>query len=239
MINGMLYRTYGTKIDDFEEDTFLDMYLFQVGKKLGKRVTGVENFQESEKLVMEAYRDMIKDQNKKRRSYDFEGVMSNPKKIEDAYRNGDLDQLDSLENLTIFSDAFQEKFLYKRNVIQANSIDSIIRKSSLFVGVGAAHLPGSRGVIEILREKGYRLRPINMDERNSGQKEGIDKIHLPYNFQSQSSPDGFYKVSIPGEKFYQFTNWGGMDIVQYADMVNGTYYMVNRIKTMVCFSGTM
>ena len=237
MINGMLYRTYGTKIDDFEEDTFLDMYLFQVGKKLGKRVTGVENFQESEKLVMEAYRDMIRDQNKKRRSYDFEGMMNNPKKIEDAYRNGDLDMLDSLEALTVFSDAFQEKFLYKRNLIQANSIDSIIRKSSLFVGVGAAHLPGRKGVIEILRSKGYRLRPVIMDERNSGQKEAIDKMHLAFEFKQQSSGDGFYKVSIPGEKFYRFTNWSGMDIVQYADMVNGTYYMVNRIKTNSLFFG--
>src|SRR3954470_2785823 len=237
MINGMLYRTYGTKLDDFEEDTFLDMYLFQVGKKLGKRVTGVENFQESEKLVMEAYKDMIRDQNKKRRSYDYEGLMNNPKKIEDAYRNGDLDVLDSLENLSIFSDAFQEKFLYKRNMIQANSIDSIIRKSSLFVGVGAAHLPGRRGVIEILRDKGYHLRPINMDERNSGQKEAIDKIRLPLNFQLQTAPDRFYKVAIPGEKFYRFTNWSGMDILQFADMVNGTYYVVNRIRTNSQFFG--
>ncbi len=237
MINGMLYRTYGTRIDDFEEDTFLDMYLFQVGKKLGKRVTGVENFQESEKLVMEAYRDMIRDKNKKKRSYDFEGMMNNPKKIEDAYRNGDLDVLDSLESLTIYSDAFQEKFLYKRNLIQANSIDSIIRRSPLFVGVGAAHLPGRRGVIEMLRGMGYNLRPIIMDERNSAQKESIEKIHLPYEFKQQTATDGEYKVSIPGEKFYRFTNWSGMDIVQYADMVNGTYYMVNRIKTNGLFFG--
>jgi uncharacterized protein YbaP (TraB family) len=51
------------------------------------------------------------------------------------------------------SNAFREKFLYKRNDLQADAIDSIIRKSSLFVGVGAAHLPGNRGVIEILRGK--------------------------------------------------------------------------------------
>src|SRR5687767_3423109 len=183
MINGMLYRTYGKQADDFEEDTFLDMYIFQTGKKLGKRVSGVENFQESEKLVMEAYRDMIRDQNKKRRSYDYEGMMTNPKKVEDAYRKGDLDLLDSLENMTVFSDAFQEKFLYKRNEIQANSIDSIIKKMSLFVGVGAAHLPGKRGVIELLRQKGYTMRPVRMDDRNSQQKETVDKIRInaPFN----------------------------------------------------------
>lgn len=231
MINGMLYRTYGRQAEDFEEDTFLDMYIFQTGKKLGKRVSGVENFQESEKLVMEAYKAMVRDQNKKRRSYDYEGMMTNPKKVEDAYRKGDLDLLDSLENLTVFSDAFQEKFLYKRNEIQASSIDSIVKKMSLFVGVGAAHLPGRRGVIELLRQKGYTLRPVHMDDRNSMQKETVDKIRISSPFTKQTADDGFYTVSIPGKKFYRFTDWNGMDVVQYADMVNGAYYMVTRIKT--------
>jgi uncharacterized protein YbaP (TraB family) len=231
MINGMLYRTYGRQAEDFEEDTFLDMYIFQTGKKLGKRVSGVENFQESERLVMEAYKAMLRDQNKKRRSYDYEGMMTNPKKVEDAYRKGDLDLLDSLESLTVFSDAFQEKFLYKRNEIQANSIDSIIKKMSLFVGVGAAHLPGKRGVIELLRQKGYTMRPVRMDDRNSQQKETVDKIRINSPFTIQTGDDGFYTVSIPGKKFYRFTDWNGMDVVQYADMVNGAYYMVTRIKT--------
>ncbi len=231
MINGMLYRTYGRQAEDFEEDTFLDMYIFQTGKKLGKRVSGVENFQESERLVMEAYKAMLRDQNKKRRSYDYEGMMTNPKKVEDAYRKGDLDLLDSLESLTVFSDAFQEKFLYKRNEIQANNIDSIIKKMSLFVGVGAAHLPGKRGVIELLRQKGYTMRPVRMDDRNSQQKETVDKIRINNPFTTQTGDDDFYSVSIPGKKFYRFTDWNGMDVVQYADMVNGAYYMVTRIKT--------
>jgi uncharacterized protein YbaP (TraB family) len=153
MINGMLYRTYGNELDDFEEDTYLDLHIFQAGKKLGKKLTGVENFEESEKLVFEAYRDMIKDRNRKKRSFDYEDWYTNPKKVEDAYRRGDLDLLDSLEMMTVFSDSFQEKFMYKRNEIQANSIDSIIRKSPLFAGVGAAHLPGKRGVIELLRKR--------------------------------------------------------------------------------------
>jgi uncharacterized protein YbaP (TraB family) len=41
MVNGLLYRTYGTKLDDFEEDQYLDLYIFQAGKKLGKRLTEV------------------------------------------------------------------------------------------------------------------------------------------------------------------------------------------------------
>jgi uncharacterized protein YbaP (TraB family) len=231
LVNGLLYRTYGSQMDDFEEDTYLDMYIFQAGKKLGKRLTGVENFEESEKLVLEAYKDMFKDKNKKRRSYDYEEQITNPKKVEDAYRKGDLDVMDSLQSITVTSEAFEEKFLYKRNEIQAHSIDTILKKNSLFVAVGAAHLPGSRGVIEMLRKMGYTLRPVRMDDRNSVQKDAIDNTHFPMKFTEQNSDDGFYHVNIPGKKFYRFTDWNGMDVVQYADMVNGAYYMVTRVKT--------
>ncbi len=130
-----------------------------------------------------------------------------------------------------FSAAFDEKFLYRRNEIQATSIDSIIRSgSTLFVGVGAAHLPGQRGVIEMLRAKGYKLRPVKMGERASRAKELVDKLRVPVEFKSVQSDDGFYKVDIPG-KFYKTGEDPALEQQQYADMANGSYYMVTRVMT--------
>lgn len=63
VVNSLLYRSYSAK-QDFEEDTFLDLYIFQTGKKLGKRATGVEDYYETEKIVMEAYIDMAKEKRK-------------------------------------------------------------------------------------------------------------------------------------------------------------------------------
>lgn len=233
MINGMLYRTYNQGAD-FEEDTYLDMYIFQTGSKLGKKMTGVENFEQSEKLVAEAYKDAAKE--KRNRSYDneysYEDYIKSPFSIEDAYRKGDLDMLDSLEGRQFNSKAFLEKFLYKRNEIQANSIDSILKsKTSLFVGVGSAHLPGKRGVIEMLRSKGYTLRAVKMGERDGVQKDIIDKTRVPVNFKTVVSEDKFFSVEIPGEKFYNFSRFGDLNTRQYADMGNGAYYVVSRIKT--------
>jgi uncharacterized protein YbaP (TraB family) len=56
-INNLLYRSYGNESSDFEEDTYLDMYIFQCGKKWGKKVAGVENYGESMRLMTEAYKD--------------------------------------------------------------------------------------------------------------------------------------------------------------------------------------
>jgi len=235
-INSLLYRTYGNEASDFEEDTYLDMYIFQCGKKWGKKVTGVEDYGESMKLMVEAYKDAAKDKNKKEKSYEDAEEYS-ADKLQDAYRTGNLDLLDSINKYNSVSDAFDEKFLYKRNEIQANSIDSILKSgSTLFVGVGAAHLPGERGVIEMLRKKGYRLRPVKMGERASRDKEIVDKIRVPVTFRTETADDGFIKVDIPG-KFYgqdqtnQFSLMFALDQKQFADMANGSYYMVTRIMT--------
>jgi uncharacterized protein YbaP (TraB family) len=229
-INNLLYRSYNNESSDFEEDTYLDMYIFQCGKKWGKKVAGVENYGESMRLMTEAYKDAAKDKNKKNRSYDGEEDYSSDK-IQEAYRSGNLDLLDSINRYNSFSEAFDEKFLYRRNEIQASSIDSIIKSgSALFVGVGAAHLPGNRGVIELLRKKGYKLRPVKMGERDSKDKEQVDKIRVPVTFRTETADDGLFKVDIPG-KLYKSGEDGALEQKQYADMSNGSYYMVTRVMT--------
>lgn len=231
MINSFLYRANSDKTVDFEEDTYLDMHIYQAGKKWGKKVCGVENFDRSMELMKEAYVDASKEKTKKERNYDYDGDFSYSK-LEDAYRTGNLDLLDTINKVNSTSAAFDEKFLYKRNEIQANSIDSIIKtKQALFVGVGAAHLPGQRGVIELLRRKGYTLRPIRITERDSKHKDELEKIRVPVQFAKQTSKDGFFSVNIPG-KFYSFgSSYGIVDQQQFADMSNGAYYMVTRINT--------
>ena len=231
MINSFLYRTNSDKAVDFEEDTYLDMHIYQAGKKWGKKVCGVENFDRSMELMKEAYVDASKEKNKKERSFDYDGDFSYSK-LEDAYRTGNLDLLDTINKVNSTSAAFDEKFLYRRNEIQANSIDSIIKtKQSLFVGVGAAHLPGQRGVIELLRKKGYTLRPIKITERDSKNKEELEKIRVPVQFSKQTSRDGFFSVNMPG-KLYDFNSaYGIVDQQQFADMSNGAYYVVTRINT--------
>jgi uncharacterized protein YbaP (TraB family) len=152
IINNFLYRSHSEKSSDFEEDTYLDLHIYQTGKKWGKKVCGVENFDQSMQLMKEAYIDAANEKEKKERVTDYDGDFSYGK-LEDAYRTGNLDLLDTINKVNSTSAAFDEKFLYRRNEIQANSMDSILRtKATLFVGVGAAHLPGQRGVIELLRQ---------------------------------------------------------------------------------------
>jgi uncharacterized protein YbaP (TraB family) len=236
IINGLLYRTYRTRAD-FEEDTYLDLYIYQTGRKLGKQATGVENYFQTERLVMEAAQDMMKDRKKKAPDMDGESAYDLERKTQEAYRQGDLDLLDSLEKLMEPSEAYMEKFLYRRNEIQAASIDSIVRRHSLFVGVGAAHLPGRRGVIELLRKKGYTLRPVVMPDRDAPRRDDIDKIKVPVTFSTFTADNGAFSVSVPGILHRRPESHGIDDSWQYADMSNGAYYMIGRVNTHSSFLG--
>ena len=235
VINGLLYRTYRGQAD-FEEDTYLDLYIYQTGRKLGKQATGVENYFQTERLIMEAAQDMMKDKKKRAPDTDGESAFEIERKTQEAYRRGDLDLLDSLERLIEPSESYMEKFLYRRNEIQAASIDSIVRRHSLFVGVGAAHLPGKRGVIELLRKKGYTLRPVIMPDQDAIRRDDIDKIRVPVTFTPFNAPDGSFSVRVPG-KLYRRSDNRFSDSWQYADMSNGAYYMIDRVKTHASFLG--
>ncbi len=229
-INSLLYRTFSVQ-QDYEENTYLDLYIYQTGRKYGKLAGGVEDYYQTQKILFETYAAMAKEKIK-RTSTGRDAVTDIDKKIQEAYRRGDLDLLDSLERISFNSPAYLDKFLYKRNKIQANSIDTLIKQHSIFVGVGAAHLPGPNGVIELLRKKGYKLRPIYMQDRDATAKESVEQLKVPVSFNTVTTDDGFISVKMPGPLYKMPSNYKTVnDNWQYADMDNGAYYMLTRVET--------
>lgn len=50
--------------------------------------------------------------------------------------------------------------LDKRNNNWVNQIPELMKKQSIFIAVGAAHLAGEQGVINLLRKAGYKVKPV-------------------------------------------------------------------------------
>jgi uncharacterized protein YbaP (TraB family) len=86
---------------------------------------------------------------------------SEMKEMFDAYKNQDLQRL---EDLLISTDAgiagFTDVLLYNRNKNWVAKLKTLLPKKSLMIAVGAGHLPGEMGVINLLRKEGYKLTPV-------------------------------------------------------------------------------
>ena len=60
------------------------------------------------------------------------------------------------------SDYFIESGIHARNLRMAESLLIQLENNTVFVAVGALHLPGKNGLINLLRNQGFELSPIEM-----------------------------------------------------------------------------
>lgn len=66
---------------------------------------------------------------------------------------------EDMKNDTTF-DSYEGTLLQERNQKWIPKIDSLIQAKSSFIAVGAGHLPGNEGLINLLRDKGYQVTAI-------------------------------------------------------------------------------
>ena len=140
----------------------LDIYFFKEAKKQKKQTIGLEKTMEqidafsaiSYELQAKGLVDAVRDYGKEG-ELDMDAMMK-------YYVEGNLDKL--LEMTTEYDDEdeemskiFNDVFLVKRNHNMADRAEPFIKKGSTFIAVGAAHLPGEEGIIELLRKKGYKV----------------------------------------------------------------------------------
>ncbi|MCW5914230.1 MAG: TraB/GumN family protein [Chitinophagaceae bacterium] len=87
------------------------------------------------------------------------------------YKNQELDSVSALINKSEFSDdKYGDILLTNRNKNWATQLDTIMKKESVFVAVGAGHLPGKQGLITLLRNSGYTLTPLE-NKKSAGKSE--------------------------------------------------------------------
>lgn len=139
-----------------------EMSLEQIARKEGATIIGLETIEEqigfldnlSEEdqvnMVMEAIRGGDEGENE-------------AMKLVKIYLSQDTDKIyEFVSNSDMNSADFEEGMLTNRNKNWVKPIQKIIKKNKAFVAVGAAHLGGPDGVLELLRKEGYTLTPIKL-----------------------------------------------------------------------------
>ena len=234
IMNGMLYRK-SSYAADFEEETYLDMYIHQAGEKLNKKVIGLEDFMESQRLTQRA--DIPDDDEKdKPKNLDYRKLINSGKSpremLEDAYRSADLDMVDSLQRIMNPGENHQKYMLHIRNQNITDKMDSIIQSGkTLFSGIGAAHLAGEKGVIEMLRSLGYNVRPVtrNIGEYSKQYRDKLEKTYVEKELSTYKTSDDWIEVKLPG-KLIEMPSNQYYKMYFYPDMSNGTNYSLIRLR---------
>ena len=81
--------------------------------------------------------------------------------LADAYKKQDLGKLEELSNKNdIGVSNFADLLLYNRNRNWVQKLRTLMNAKPLLIAVGAGHLPGEKGVINLLRKAGYNVKPV-------------------------------------------------------------------------------
>lgn len=210
--------------------TMLDAYLMNVARAQGKVLYGLENIDEH--LGID---DVKGGFSGSPREFGFSGGETGLEELIDIYQSGDLDRI---SNYIDTHGGGEDVDLIPRNYIMAESIERITQGHSLFAVVGAAHLPGKEGVVQLLQERGYKVKKVSPSFRGlARQYEYAPRERAWYRTES---PDASYAFETPlpaqpvGRKnlnsyYITFDLGDGMGYVVSAEyLLPGAYYNFER-----------
>jgi len=208
--------------------TFLDVYLFDVARRQGKWMGGVEDIQDQENLINSLVdeSDIEELANSDDGNRDKHNDVSGIERMIKVYTNNDLNAIDAFSNLE--DSTYHDALLTKRNKKMAMRMDSLSHERSMVFAVGVAHLPGDDGVIELLKQKGFTVTPVFSSKKIKPVDYKLPKISLPW--YDVKDDAGFYSAAMPG-KPGNMELYGLLNMKLYFDVFNSTVYMTTAMHT--------
>jgi uncharacterized protein YbaP (TraB family) len=156
-----------------ETGLFMDFSLSLRAAGAGLKVVGLETLEQQlsflEEMTMEQQL-MLLDQT----LADHDKVAEIHQQMVDSYLTGNLtalksqaeEQLDQLEPEA--KQYFMKQGIEMRNRRMLESLLPHLQKNQVFIAVGALHLPGESGLIQLLRIRGYELTPLPLPVIGAG-----------------------------------------------------------------------
>lgn len=138
----------------------IDQYFAHQGKKSGKKVYSLESSAEQAEILFnsQSLEEQIEDLVEMAK--DKEAVVKMTKSVIQSYLDEDLKTMyEEAKNLEEASGDL-DVLLDDRNLRWIEILKPILSEGNAFIAVGALHLPGEKGLIELLQKEGYILSPV-------------------------------------------------------------------------------
>ncbi|MDO5637145.1 MAG: TraB/GumN family protein [Myroides sp.] len=137
-----------------------EMELLQTAAAAEKKMGGLETAAEQMEILgkslgIDAVFEMLNDLKK-------DGFKST-KEMVALYTNQDVQGLyDYMKKSSYMTDEVYNEMLTKRNHNWINEMPALMKNQSVFFAVGAAHLSGNNGVLKLLKDNGYTVKPVDI-----------------------------------------------------------------------------
>lgn len=138
----------------------MDLYFQRLARRQGKELRGLENLDIQinalfKQFPVERQAEMLADFVRNR-----ERALTELKQMNASYRRGDLQKLESLLAEQNYTKSESAILLDERNKQWMETLPDLLRKQSTFVAVGALHLAGEMGLVNLLRKAGYTVTSV-------------------------------------------------------------------------------
>lgn len=147
-----------------ETTAMMEQEIMKVAQQFSKKISGLETMgyqagvldQIPYKLQAQQLVKFVEDSGKENSEDEETQAMMQ------AYRDQDLKKLEELITQSDPAIAnYTEVLLFQRNRNWVEKMQKIMPGKNLLFAVGAGHLPGDQGVIELLRKAGYTVTPVD------------------------------------------------------------------------------
>jgi uncharacterized protein YbaP (TraB family) len=136
----------------------LDHYLWNFAKENFKSLDGLETLEEQIGIMNQIPID-FQLKSFKNAVANVQAFKHSIKTIQKMYAEGDLKALYGISKKSM--GGIRKLMIYDRNVIMTERIDQRSKPENvIYFAVGAAHLPGNKGILALLKSKGYRVKAL-------------------------------------------------------------------------------
>lgn len=157
----------------------------------------------------------------------LESFLTSREDMVNLYLEGDIYGLDDLlrVSLSMYPDMYNE-MIVKRNFTMVAGIDSLLKiQDNVFCAVGAGHLAGGSGIINLLRSKGYSVRKVlaTYSDAVIAERDNV-KSQRYYNYENDSL--GVH-IRFPGKPIELTSDYDDYVVkLIYRDLGQGNTYEV-------------
>lgn len=219
-VNAAVYNTIGHYIEDLDvkhpqriesilsedsrlyynedRDAELDLFLFQRAYQQGKILYGLEYEKDYNNLIASYFKEFEINYSMSA-DFDEEQEVAIANQLIEFYRLGNLDSVAAYSIAAEHYSSYDYEMINGRNKTMVKNLLPLLKKQSVFVAVGAAHLPGKEGMIALLQAAGYTVEKVPATF-NGPAEPPLEKTITPAAHLTLNEKDG-YQFITPGQPF--------------------------------------